>query len=161
MTTSDAAGRERSPSPTFNLMTAGDLRAVLALIDEGSRPGASALAAVEGARSALADILDDPNNSVVVGRLGDRIVACAQMTIIPGLTHGGARRAHVEVVRVAADLRGRGLGSLLMAEVARRAAEAGCRTIQLMTHNGRTDAHRFYEALGYEPTHVGMKRTQR
>ena len=33
----------------------------------------------------------------------------------------------------------------------------GCRLVQLTTNNGRTDAQRFYERLGFRATHVGMK----
>ena len=29
--------------------------------------------------------------------------------------------------------------------------------MQLTTHNERTDAHRFYESLGFSSTHTGMK----
>ena len=39
-----------------------------------------------------------------------------------------------------------------------RARELGCRLVQLTTDTRRTDAHRFYERLGFEATHIGMKR---
>jgi GNAT superfamily N-acetyltransferase len=38
-----------------------------------------------------------------------------------------------------------------------RARERGCRLVQLTTNTTRPDAHRFYEALGFERSHVGMK----
>jgi hypothetical protein len=39
-----------------------------------------------------------------------------------------------------------------------RARELGCKLVQLTTDKSRVDAHRFYERLGFEPTHIGMKR---
>ena len=33
----------------------------------------------------------------------------------------------------------------------------GCRLIQLTTNVDRTDAARFYEHVGFQPTHIGMK----
>jgi hypothetical protein len=34
----------------------------------------------------------------------------------------------------------------------------GCTLIQLTTDRSRAAAHRFYERLGYQATHVGMKK---
>ena len=38
-----------------------------------------------------------------------------------------------------------------------RAKEKGCVSMQLTTHKERANAHRFYEKLGFETTHLGMK----
>jgi GNAT superfamily N-acetyltransferase len=35
----------------------------------------------------------------------------------------------------------------------------GCAFVQLTTDRHRADAHRFYERLGFEPTHIGYKLT--
>jgi hypothetical protein len=40
-----------------------------------------------------------------------------------------------------------------------RARDLGCQVVQLTTDRSRADAHRFYERLGFESTHIGMKRT--
>ena len=61
-------------------------------------------------------------------------------------------------MRVAADLRGRGLGAALMADAEARARAAGCQLIQLTTNATRTDAHRFYARLGFTPSHIGFKK---
>ncbi len=39
----------------------------------------------------------------------------------------------------------------------RRAREHGCALVQLTSDNSRVDAHRFYDKLGFEATHVGYK----
>jgi GNAT superfamily N-acetyltransferase len=64
----------------------------------------------------------------------------------------------VESVRVAADLRGGGIGRAMMADAEARARAAGCGLVQLTTDAGRDRARRFYGALGYVASHIGYKR---
>lgn len=40
----------------------------------------------------------------------------------------------------------------------REARTRGCTILQLTSDAARTDAHRFYERLGFRPTHVGFKK---
>lgn len=97
-------------------------------------------------------------NSLIVGEADGRVVAICQLTVIAGLSLRAARRAQVEGVRVAADLRGQGIGALLMAEVEWRARAAGCVLLQLTSNAGRERAAAFYRGLGFEPTHLGFKK---
>lgn len=101
---------------------------------------------------------DEGGNRLIVAEQDGRVVACYQLTLISGLSLTAARRAQVEGVRVAADLRGRGLGAALMADAEARARAAGCQLIQLTTNATRTDAHRFYARLGFTPSHIGFKK---
>jgi len=39
------------------------------------------------------------------------------------------------------------------------ARKHGCRLVQLTSDSRRTDAHRFYDRLGFTPTHTGFKLT--
>jgi GNAT superfamily N-acetyltransferase len=57
--------------------------------------------------------------------------------------------ARCEVLTLHADERGRGVGSALLAEVKRVAAEAGCTTLWLITTNDNVDALRFYQRRGF------------
>jgi GNAT superfamily N-acetyltransferase len=41
--------------------------------------------------------------------------------------------------------------------VLERATQRGAHAVQLTTHKSRVDAHRFYERLGFEGSHLGMK----
>lgn len=81
-----------------------------------------------------------------------------QLTFLPGLSRRGMWRAQIEGVRVRADLRGRRVGEALVEEAARRARERGCGLVQLTSDVSRADARRFYERLGFEASHVGLKR---
>ncbi len=80
-----------------------------------------------------------------------------QLTFIPGLSRRGAWRANIEAVRVASHLRGQGIGARLMDEAHQVARKRGCRLAQLTSDKQRADAHRFYERLGYAPSHTGFK----
>ena len=40
-----------------------------------------------------------------------------------------------------------------------RAKQRGCASMHLTSHNERSDAHRFYESLGFVKSHTGMKKT--
>jgi len=83
----------------------------------------------------------------------------ADVSIAPNLTHDAQSRAYVENVAVAVGLRRHGVGRALMAEVERVARDAGCYKVTLMSADHRDDAHRFYEALGYERCAVGFRKS--
>ena len=97
-------------------------------------------------------------NELMVAETDDEVVGCLQLTVIPGLSRMGLIRGQIEGVRVSSTHRGRRIGELLVAAATDRARELGCGVIQLTTDKSRVDAHRFYERLGFEATHIGMKR---
>jgi len=99
----------------------------------------------------------DPRVELVVAELDGEIVGTLQLMFLPHLTHGGGMRAQVEAVRVDSRYRNRGLGQELMGWAIERAREEGCTLMQLTTNIARKDAHRFYQRLGFVPSHVGMK----
>lgn len=146
---------------TFRQATAADLPVLLRLLADDAvaqARGGYTADVTPGVASAYAQIERDPNNELWLGELGGEIVAMLQLTLIPGLSRGGMKRALVEAVRVRADLRSRGIGEALMARAEARAIEARCGLIQLTTDRQRLAAHRFYERLGYTASHVGMKK---
>ena len=143
---------------TLREATGTDVGAVVSLLlDEppGTVRDAAALAPY---RAAFAAIESEPNNMIVVGVMEARIVASYQLVLISGLQNQATRRAHIEAVRVAPDLRGQGLGTFLMHDAEVRARAAGCRLLQLTTHASGNRARDFYRCLGYAATHVGYKR---
>jgi ribosomal protein S18 acetylase RimI-like enzyme len=96
-------------------------------------------------------------NELLVAESGDEVVGCLQLTIIPGVSRAGMLRAQIEGVRVSARHRGQKIGERLVREAIDRARAAGCRLVQLTSDRSRVDAQRFYERLGFEASHVGMK----
>ncbi len=108
--------------------------------------------------AALVEILADPSNDLLVVELDGSVVGTLQLTSIPGMSRRGSRRLLVEAVRVRSDLRSSGIGSAVMRWVSDIAAPAtGAAIVQLTSDATRTDAHRFYERLGYVGSHRGFK----
>lgn len=111
----------------------------------------------ESYHEAFEAIARDPNNELVVATLEDRIVGVLQLTVIPYLTYQGRWRAQIEGVRVAREVRSHGIGRKLLRWAIDRARQRGCHLIQLTTDKARPEALAFYESLGFEPTHEGLK----
>ncbi len=102
---------------------------------------------------------NDPNQVLAVVDRGGRVTGCMQLTLLPGLSRRGAWRGQIEGVRVAAAERGTGTGQVMMEWAIEFCRQRGCDIVQLTTDKSRTDAHRFYERLGFRATHEGMKLT--
>ncbi|MEU7014336.1 GNAT family N-acetyltransferase [Streptomyces sp. NPDC046385] len=107
--------------------------------------------------AAFARLAQDPNQRLVVAVRGDKVVGTLQLTLIPGLSRKGTTRSLIEGVRIHADERGSGLGTRLIEWAVEESRAQGCRLVQLTSDVTRTDAHRFYERLGFEASHVGFK----
>lgn len=142
----------------FRDATRADVPAIVAMLADNSLGQGREGADLAPYLAAFDQIAANPAHQLIVAEDAGRIIATCQLTILSGLSRQGARRALVEAVRVTADLRGRGIGAALMAECETRARAAGCGMIQLTTDRSRQDAHRFYERLGYQPSHIGMKK---
>lgn len=108
-------------------------------------------------RNALKRLAADPNQHVVVAVREGRVIGTLQLTIIPGLSHKGATRALIEAVRIHADERGSGLGGRLIEWAIDTSRRLDCQMVQLTSDKTRTDAHRFYERLGFTASHEGFK----
>ncbi|XIE81866.1 N-acetyltransferase family protein [Streptomyces sp. SBR177] len=99
----------------------------------------------------------DPHQHLVVAERGGRVVGTLQLTIIPGLSRRGTTRSIIEGVRIHAEERGGGLGGQLIEWAIEESRRQDCGLVQLTSDVTRTDAHRFYERLGFEPSHIGFK----
>ncbi|MCB2129948.1 MAG: GNAT family N-acetyltransferase [Rhodobacteraceae bacterium] len=103
-------------------------------------------------------IAAEGGNAVIVGDDDGRVIATYQLTFITGLSLRATRRAQIESVRVAAPMRGQGIGAAMFADAEARARAAGCKLMQLTMNSERRDARRFYEGLGFIASHTGFKR---
>jgi GNAT superfamily N-acetyltransferase len=156
-----AMSTDVAASVNFRVARREELSAILALLTDDavarSRTG-YAEAPTPEVLAAFDEIDRDPNNELLVAELAGEVIATLQLTILPGLSRGGMRRAQVEAVRVRSDLRGQRIGERLMDYAIERARQRGCGLMQLTTDLRRADAHRFYLRLGFEASHAGMKR---
>ena len=105
---------------------------------------------------AFAKVDADPNIKLVVAEEAGAVVGCLQLCILPGLSSQGASRALIEDVRVDSGRRSRGIGEQLVRWAVDEARAQSCKLVELLTHNTRVDAQRFYERLGFARSHVGM-----
>jgi GNAT superfamily N-acetyltransferase len=85
------------------------------------------------------------------------VVGVLQLTFIPNISYQGGWRALIEGVRVSADYRNQGIGRKLFEYAINRAKEKGCHMVQLTMDKERTEAHRFYQSLGFQASHEGFK----
>ena len=98
----------------------------------------------------------DANIQLVVAEEAGHVVGCLQLCILPGLSSQGTSRALVEDVRVASDRRSRGIGEQLLQWAIGEARAKHAKLLELLTHESRVDAQRFYERLGFARSHIGM-----
>jgi ribosomal protein S18 acetylase RimI-like enzyme len=103
------------------------------------------------------EVIDnDPNIQLVVAEQDGAVIGCLQLCILAGLSSQGASRALVEDVRVASHCRSRGIGEQMLQWAVAEARARRCKLVELLTHNSRVNAQRFYKRLGFQPSHVGM-----
>lgn len=108
---------------------------------------------------AFAAMLAAPELEVWVALEPDgRVAGSFQIHFLRGLGFGGGIRAEVESVHTRADLRGQGIGSVMMAHAELRARARRACLIQLTSNRLRVDAHRFYDRLGFDQSHLGFKK---
>ncbi|MER5660913.1 GNAT family N-acetyltransferase [Streptomyces mirabilis] len=107
--------------------------------------------------AALERLSADPNQHLVVAVREGRVVGTLQLTVLPGLSRKGSTRSLIEGVRIHADERGSGLGTRFIEWAIEESRRQGCQLVELTSDATRTDAHRFYERLGFTASHVGFK----
>lgn len=136
-----------------------DVPDVVALLSDDEIGGGredGEIARYESAYDVLA--LDRSQHLTVVRDDTDRIIGTMQLSVIPGLSRGGATRLQIEGLRVAATERSRGIGTAMLEWAHEYGRARGATLAQVTTDEARSRARAFYERLGYETKHVGLKR---
>jgi predicted N-acetyltransferase YhbS len=116
--------------------------------DESARPRYEA---------AFERIALSPNDMLYVAELDGEVVGTFQTTLVTTMSGQGSSSLTVAAVQTRADLRGRRIGEQMMRFAVEEARAKGARLVQLMSNGRRTDAHRFYERLGFARSHAGFK----
>ena len=148
------------PAIEFRRATQDDVTLIVRMLADdplGAQREAYAEPLPERYHRAFEAIDRDSNNELVVAEIDGKIAGVLQITFIPYLTYQGGWRALIEGVRVAADWRSRGVGRRLFEWAIARARQRGCHLVQLILDKVRPDAIRFYQNLGFEATHEGLK----
>jgi GNAT superfamily N-acetyltransferase len=107
---------------------------------------------------AFENINSDANQELIVVENDElEIIGTLQLSFIQYLTYRGGIRAQIEAVRIRKDQRGLGIGKTMFEWAISRARERKAHLLQLTTDKKRPKAIHFYEELGFEQTHSGMK----
>lgn len=145
---------------TIREATENDLTAIVALFADdplGGHGDTTNPQALPDYRAAFARIAASPNETLYVAELDGEVVGTFQTMITTTLTARGSANLIIEAVQTRADMRGRGIGAAMIGYAMERARETGMRLVQLTSNAARKDAHRFYERLGFAPSHIGFK----
>lgn len=144
----------------FRIATESDLASIVEMLADdvlGSKRERYEKPLPDSYIKAFNAITSDPNNELIVACYGNEIIGVQQITFIPYITHQGGWRATIEGVRTSSSQRGKGVGTELIRWAIQRAKERGCHLIQLTTDKKRDNALRFYEHLGFNASHEGLK----
>jgi GNAT superfamily N-acetyltransferase len=105
----------------------------------------------------LADarLLSEPGAEAFVAMIEDR--PCGVITVHPDADYfTGHPRAHVDILVVAPEAEGQGVGRALLESVEQWARDHHCLEVVLDVFSGNEAAMAFYERCGYRPDHVRL-----
>jgi GNAT superfamily N-acetyltransferase len=123
-----------------------DAHAVAALLDELGYPSS-----VDQAAERIARIGHDPSTLLLVAEVDGEVAGLAALHV-QDLIERDDLGCSVAALVVAERFRRLGVGARLSEAIEAEARARGCESLVLHTAHRRSDAHAFYEALGYEHT---------
>lgn len=143
---------------TLRRATAADVRGIVELLRD-DRLGSERESADWSRYDKAFHSIDRDSNQflAVIEDAGSRLVGTMQLTLIPGLSRSAATRLQIEAVRIAASVRGTGIGTAMIEWAHEYGREHGAVLAQLTTDKTRDNALRFYRSLGYDHSHEGLK----
>lgn len=98
-------------------------------------------------------LIEADGRQVLVAELEGRVVGCLSTSMMRVL-HRPKPVGRISMMVVDEALRGQGVGKALVRAAERVLHDAGCGLVEVTSHLRRTEAHGFYESLGYERTSV-------
>ncbi|TDH39153.1 GNAT family N-acetyltransferase [Pseudohoeflea suaedae] len=137
-----------------------DVAAIAAMFAADALGGHGDTADAEALPSYLAAfdwIEKSPGDRLWVAEKDGEVVGTYQSTFTRTLTGRGSSSLTIGAVHTRHDLRGAGIGSRMIEHAIAEGRGLGVRLVQLMSNDVRTDAHRFYERLGFVKSHAGFK----
>jgi len=99
------------------------------------------------------NILEDvkrQNIKYFVAKENGKIIASCYICIIPNFTRGGKSIGFIENVITDVEHRRMGIGRAVVENAIKYAKEQNCYKVVLQSGNKRTDAHLFYEKIGFD-----------
>jgi len=134
--------------PVMREASEEDLESVLRVYRESGIDSGQNLSAAESA-AILKRIEQYPNYKVFAAEIDGQIVGTFALLIVDNLSHKGTRSGLVEAVGVLPSFQGKGIGKEMMQFAMNRCRDHGCYKMMLSSNETRTNAHKFYESLGF------------
>jgi GNAT superfamily N-acetyltransferase len=131
--------------------TAADSAAIQRLI------GQLGYSATQGEVQSRLSAIEAAGQEVLVATFASEVIACLSTStmIVP---HRPAPVGRISMMVVDERWRGKGVGAEMAAAAERLLAGKGCQIVEVTSNLRRTDAHRFWERLGYERTSARFAR---
>lgn len=129
-------------------VTPADVPALLQLYASAGITGTRAFT-VEQATQHLEKLARYPFYRVYVATLEERVVGTYELLLMDNMAKAGAKSAVVEDVAVDPEVQKRGIGRTMMAHARAVAKAHGAYKLALSSNLRRTQAHAFYESLGF------------
>ena len=96
------------------------------------------------------EIIKKQNIKYFVAKNNGKIIASCYICIIPNLTRSGKSIGFIENVITDKEYRRKGIGKNIMENAINYAKTQNCYKVILQSGNKRTEAHKFYELLGFD-----------
>lgn len=103
------------------------------------------------------ELMEREGRLVLVAELEGQVVGCLSTSVMRVL-HRPAPVGRISMMVVDEAVRNRGVGAQLVSAAEQALVASGCQLVEVTSNLARTDAHRFYERLGYERTSVRLAR---
>lgn len=155
-----AASQKALPRLTIRRATEADLPRIVELLSQlalGDDRDSPVEPLPDSYRAALHDIEADTRQQLLVAEAGGHVVGTATLGIVPNLSYRGRPWAFVEGLVVDGFRRRKGYGEALMRYAIEEARRAGCYKVSLTSNKRRSEAHLFYQKLGFAATHEGFR----
>ena len=95
------------------------------------------------------DKIKNQNIKYFIAKDNGKIIASCYICIIPNLTRNGKSIGFIENIITDKDYRKKGIGKNIVENAIKYAKEQNCYKVMLQSGNKRTDAHKFYESMGF------------
>lgn len=105
---------------------------------------------LSAAEAVFARIMTYPDYRIWLVEDHGMVAGTYSLLIMDNLGHGGAPEGIVENVAIEPSRRRHGIGRAMMRHAMDRCADRSCYKMALSSSLKRVDAHRFYDALGFE-----------
>uniref|UniRef100_Q01Z19 GCN5-related N-acetyltransferase n=1 Tax=Solibacter usitatus (strain Ellin6076) TaxID=234267 RepID=Q01Z19_SOLUE len=126
-----------------------DLPGVLKVLADSGIDGGHSFT-LEEARDHYARIRKWPNFRLLAAIVDGEVAGTYSLLIMDKLGKRGTPAGVVEDVAVLPSRQGQGIGRAMMEHARAECRRAGCYKLALSSNLKRTDAHRFYDSLGFE-----------